>query len=55
MTEPKVPRCSDMHMRPNKWIHRGGKAYCPLCGKYKGRVVELVTRKAKPTKEEPAP
>ncbi len=55
MTEPKVPRCSDMHMRPDKWIRRGGKAYCPLCNRYKGRVVKLAKRNIESAQEEPAP
>ncbi len=55
MTEPTIPRCSDMHMRPDKWIHRDEKAYCPLCGQFKGRVREPLERKTKPSEEEPAP
>ena len=31
-----LPDCLDLHLQPEMWIYRDGKAYCPLCRVFKG-------------------
>jgi hypothetical protein len=35
----KANGCGALHIRPERWPHRNGKAFCPRCGKYMGHVV----------------
>jgi hypothetical protein len=29
-------QCGSLHIRPEAWVRREGKAYCPRCGLFKG-------------------
>jgi hypothetical protein len=31
--------CGAVHVQPERWRHRGGRAYCPLCNRFMGFVV----------------
>lgn len=33
-----MPACLDIHLKPEMWIHRDGRAYCPRCGAFKGHL-----------------
>jgi len=33
--------CGAMHIQPERWRHKVGKAYCPRCGKYMGHIINV--------------
>ena len=36
LAEPPAIHCLALHVQPERWVHRGGKAYCPRCRQFKG-------------------
>ena len=34
----QVEGCGSLHIQPQHWLHRGGKASCPACQRFMGYV-----------------
>ena len=32
-------RCGALHVQPERWTHKSGRAHCPRCGRFMGYVL----------------
>jgi len=42
ITHIRKTGCGAIHVRPERWIKRDGKAYCPVCNRYMGHLVNSI-------------